>query len=67
MILKPGDIVCVTDLSPTGFFDKMLGKLIVSVTKARSADGQSEFRHSAIITSMQGDTFEALNKFSTPP
>ena len=64
MILKPGDIVCVTDLSPDSFMDGWLGKLIVAVTKARSADGDAEFRHSLMITSNQGDTFEALWKFS---
>lgn len=63
MILKPGDIVCVTDLSPDSFMSKMLGKLIVAVSKARSADGEAEFRHSLIITSMEGDTYEALWRF----
>lgn len=64
MILRPGDIVCVTDLSPTTWLDNFLGKLIVTVSKARSYDGHSEFRHSLIITSIEGDTFEALWKFS---
>ena len=63
MILKPGDIVCVTDLSPEGFMDKMLGKLIVSVTKSRSADRESEFRHALMIINSEGDTFEALSTF----
>ena len=63
MILKPGDIVCVTGLSPRSWMDKCLGKLIVSVTNARSSDGHAEFRHSLIITNIEGDTFEALWKF----
>lgn len=63
MILQPGDIVCITDLSPDSWMDEWLGKLIVSVSKARSADGDAEFRHSLMITSIEGDTFEALWKF----
>lgn len=64
MIVKPGDIVCVTGISPTSTMDKWLGKLIVSVTNKRSADGNAEFRHSLMITSMEGDTFEALWRYS---
>ena len=60
MIVKPGDIICVTGLSPRSKMDEWLGKLIVSVTDKRSSDGHAEFRHSAIITSIQGDTYEAL-------
>lgn len=62
--LRAGDVVCVTDIAPDDFFSKMLGNIIIGVTKLRSADGDSEFRHSALITSMVGDTFEALTKFT---
>lgn len=64
MILKPGDIVCVTAISPTSKMDEWLGKLIVSVTNKRSSDGNAEFRHSLMITSTEGDTFEALWRYS---
>lgn len=63
MIVKPGDIVCVSTLSPRSWMDKCLGKLIVSVTNARSSDGHAEFRHSLMITNIEGDTFEALWHF----
>jgi hypothetical protein len=43
--------------------DQWLGKLIVSVTNKRSPDGQAEFRHSGMVTSIQGDTYEALWRF----
>ena len=63
MILKPGDIVCVSSLSPNSRMDGLLGKLIIKVTNNRSADGSSEFRHALMITSTEGDTFEALWRY----
>lgn len=53
-VLKPGDIFCVTDRK------SLVSKAINAWQFLHAADRESTYSHAGVITSRNGDTFEAL-------